>query len=73
MRIGTSLLFIAVGAIVAFALNLDSTIGSTTVHWYVLGWILMIVGAIGLVISLIWMANARRTGTVVTTERDYIA
>ena len=73
MGIGTSLVLIAVGAIVAFALNLNSTIGSTTVHWYVLGWILMIVGAIGLVISLIWMANARRSGTVVTRERDYIA
>ena len=60
MGLGTSLVLIAVGAIVSFALNLSSTIGSTTVHWYVLGWILMIVGAIGLVVSLIWMANARR-------------
>lgn len=74
MGIGTSLVLIAVGAIVAFALNLNSTIGSTTVHWYALGWILMIVGAIGLVISALWIANARRSGTtVVTRDTDYIA
>lgn len=73
MGIGTSLVLIAVGAVIAFALNLSSTIGSTTVHWYTLGWILMIVGAIGLVISLIWMANARRSGAVVTRDGDYAA
>lgn len=64
MGIGTSLVLIAVGAILAFAVNIHSTIASTTVHWHAVGWILMIVGVIGLVISVIWMLNARRGGTV---------
>src|SRR5437588_170698 len=71
MGIGTSLVLIAVGAILAFAVNIHSTIGSTTVHWHTIGWILMIIGVIGLVISAIWMASAnRRTGVV--RERDYV-
>ena len=64
MGIGTSLVLIAVGAILAFAVNIHSTIASTTVHWHAVGWILMIVGVIGLVISVIWMLNAGRGGTV---------
>jgi len=71
MGIGTSLDLIAVGAILAFAVNIHSTVGSTTVHWHTIGWILMIIGVIGLVISAIWMASAnRRTGVV--RERDYV-
>ncbi|HEY0386826.1 MAG TPA: DUF6458 family protein [Gaiellales bacterium] len=71
MGIGTSLVLIAVGAILAFAVNIHSTIGSTTVHWHTIGWILMAVGAIGLVMSVIWMAAAsRRTGVV--RERNYV-
>ena len=69
MGVGTSLVLIAVGAIIAFAVNLHSTVASSTVHWHTIGWILMIVGAIGLVISLIWMASARRR---VVAERDYV-
>jgi hypothetical protein len=69
--IGTSLVLIAIGAILAFAVNVHSAIASTTVHWHTVGWILIIVGAIGLVMSLIWMASARRqAGTV--AERDYV-
>jgi Domain of unknown function (DUF6458) len=71
MGIGTSLVLIAVGAILAFAVSIHSTIGSTTVHWHTIGWILMIIGVIGLVMSAIWMASAnRRTGVV--RERDYV-
>jgi hypothetical protein len=73
LGIGTSLILIAVGAILAFAVDLQSTIGSTVVHWYIVGWILMVVGVIGLIVSLIWLASARRSGTVVTRERDYVA
>jgi hypothetical protein len=66
MGIGTSIVLIAVGAILAFAVELQSKIGSTTIHWDTVGWILMVVGAIGLVLSLIWMTSARRRDTVVT-------
>jgi hypothetical protein len=71
MGIGTSLVLIAVGAILAFAVNIHSTIASTSVEWHTIGWILMIVGVIGLVISAIWMASAnRRTGVV--RDREYV-
>jgi Domain of unknown function (DUF6458) len=75
MGIGTSLVLIAVGAILAFAVHLQSTIGSTVVHWSTVGWILIIVGIIGLVISLIWLANTRRRPgdpAMVARERDVI-
>ena len=75
MRIGTSLVLFATGAVLAFAVNLSSRIGSMVVHWTTVGWILMIVGAIGLVMSLIWMSNARRrvvTDQVVTRDRDVV-
>jgi TRAP-type C4-dicarboxylate transport system permease small subunit len=74
MSIGTSLLLLAVGAVMAFAINIHSTIASTTVHWHTIGWILMIVGVIGLIISLIWLASTRRAGTVVDTrDRNFVA
>ena len=77
MGIGTSLVLIAVGAILAFALHLHSTIGSTVVHWSTVGWILMVVGLLGLLISLVLVAGSRRnavpaapTERVVERERD---
>ena len=75
MQIGTSIILIAVGAILAFAVQLDSTIGGTTVDWNVIGFILMGAGLLGLIISSIWMANAGRRerverDTVVERERD---
>ncbi len=69
MGIGTSLVLVAVGAILAFAVHLHSTIGSTVVHWSTVGWILIVVGIIGLLISLILMANSRRTEAVITRDR----
>ena len=70
MGIGTSLALIAVGAILAFAVTLRSTIGSTVVHWHTVGWILIVVGVVGLVISLAWMANARRAAPAAPGDRD---
>jgi len=70
MGIGTSLVLIAVGAILAFAVSVHATISSTTIHWHAIGWILLIVGAIGLVFSLIWMAMNRRRDVV--TNGDYV-
>ena len=68
MGIGTSLLLFAVGAILKYAVTADvSGIDLDTV-----GVILMIVGAIGFVLSLFWMTlyADRRRGTVV--ERDVV-
>ena len=68
MGIGTSLLLFAVGAILKYAVTADvSGINLNTV-----GVILMIVGAIGFVLSLFWMTlyADRRRGAVV--ERDVV-
>jgi hypothetical protein len=64
MGIGASIVLIAAGAIIRFAITLDSKIGSTTVNWDIVGDVLMGVGAIGILMSLIWMATASRRGTV---------
>jgi len=65
MSIGGSILLIAIGAILRFAIETDRTIGSTTVEWGTIGLILMVAGALGLIVSLIMMSMAsRRTTTV---------
>jgi len=65
MGIGTSLFLIAVGAILYFAVNADiSGLEISTI-----GIILMIVGVIGLLISLFMVSSARR-GTDRTVVRD---
>ena len=61
MRIGGSLVLIALGAVLAFAVNVNDTHGFNV---NTAGVILMIVGAIGLVVSLIWMSTRRRTDVV---------
>ena len=61
MGIGISLLLIAAGAILIWAVHL-------TVHGVDLvtvGWILLIVGAVGAFVSLILMGTARERGGVV--------
>ena len=53
MGIGTSLLLIAVGAILVWAVDVSvSGIDLTTI-----GWILLVVGAIGAVLSLIFWSS----------------
>ena len=62
MGIGVSVLLIAVGAVLDFAINVQNTNG---VNINTIGVILMIVGAIGLVLSLVfwnsWGGFGRRT------------
>lgn len=58
MRIGTSIALIAVGLILALAVNVDLE----GIDLDLVGWILTIVGVIGLVVSL---ALARRSRTIV--------
>ena len=57
MSIGTSIFLIAVGAILDFAVTVDNPKGFDL---NTIGVILMVVGAIGLFLSLLW---ARRTTT----------
>lgn len=60
MRIGGSLLLIALGAILAFAVR-DSF---SEVDLSVVGYILMAVGVIGLVITLVMMNTRQRTDVI---------
>jgi hypothetical protein len=59
MSLGTSLFLIALGAVLRFAVSV-STHGFSI---HTIGVILMIVGAVGLVISLLWMTMWRDRAT----------
>jgi len=62
MGIGTSIILIAAGAILRFAVTLHTA----HINWNVVGDVLMVAGALGLVFSLIWTAAAnRRNGTTI--------
>lgn len=64
MAIGTALTLIAIGAILALALQLDPTpFAGVTVDWTAVGYILMLVGVIGLVWSLVLMNRTRGSRT----------
>jgi hypothetical protein len=68
MQIGTSLVLIAIGAILTFAVN----VSADGFNINTIGVILMIVGGIGLLISLVMYGSAsRRTADrPVVRERD---
>ena len=61
VRIGGSLVLIAVGAILRFAITVRHTHGFSV---HTAGVILMVVGAIGFVASIIWMATQRRSTVI---------
>jgi hypothetical protein len=64
MRIGSSIVLIAIGLILALAVNLDVS----GVDLQLVGWILAAVGVVGLLASL---ALARRARPVVAREEAY--
>ncbi|MDX6515024.1 MAG: hypothetical protein QOH73_690 [Gaiellaceae bacterium] len=67
MGLGVSLFLIAVGAILTFAVN--ATVSGISIN--TIGWILMIVGAVGILLSLLFWSSwggvggTRRRTTVV--------
>lgn len=66
MGIGVSIFLIAVGAILAFAVN--TTVSGLDIN--VVGWILMVVGLIGLIMTaFIWGPRRRGTAGGVVEER----
>ena len=71
MGIGTSIFLIALGAILAFAVNADvSGLEISTI-----GIILMVCGVLGLLISLLYMSMWRdraRGGAAPTTRERYV-
>ncbi|PZR87103.1 MAG: hypothetical protein DLM67_22805 [Candidatus Nephthysia bennettiae] len=54
MGLGAGIFLIAVGAILAFAINVD-TGGAINLH--AVGWILMLVGALGTVLSMVFWSS----------------
>jgi len=67
MQIGTALVLIAIGAILTFAVNV--TADGFNIN--TIGVILMVVGGIGLLISLVMYGSAsRRADRPVVRERD---
>jgi uncharacterized membrane protein len=65
MSIGLSVFLIAVGAIIAFALKVETS----WLDLRVVGWILMVAGVIGVVLTLV-MWQRRRTVRVVEDGRE---
>jgi hypothetical protein len=69
MTIGTSIFLIAVGAILKFAVHTHVS----GVSLQTIGVILMVVGAIGLVLSFFWLTAWRdRRRDVVVEDRRYV-
>jgi hypothetical protein len=69
MGITGSIFLIAIGAILAFAVN----VAVSGVDLQAIGWILMIVGLIGLVLSMIFWSSWGGFGRErVVRERDYV-
>jgi hypothetical protein len=70
MGISASIVLIAVGAILAFAVN--TTVSGLEIE--TVGWILMIVGIIGLIVSMIFWSSwggFRSTRTTRVERSDY--
>jgi hypothetical protein len=73
MGLGVSLFLIAVGAVLAFAV--DATVQG--VDLIAVGWILMVIGGIGLVLSMIFWSswggfNGSRRETYVERDRQVL-
>lgn len=69
MGLGTSIFLIALGAILKFAVT--TTVSG--IELATVGVILMVVGVIGLCISLIWLMQANRRGVVAApVERERV-
>ena len=54
MRISGSLLLAAIGAILRFAVEPTARVAGTFVNWDIVGDILMVAGAAGLLTSIVW-------------------
>jgi len=68
MGLGTSIFLIALGAILKFAVT--ATVSG--IELATVGTILIVVGVIGLVVSLLWAAQAGRRDAVGPVERERV-
>lgn len=55
MGIGAGIFLVAVGAILAFAVNVDTAGAGVNLH--TIGWILLGVGALGIVLSMVFWSS----------------
>jgi hypothetical protein len=67
MGIGGSIFLLALGAILAFAVNAD--ISGLDIH--IVGYVLMLAGLVGLIIT-VWYWNSRRRPTTVVEQRPVV-
>jgi hypothetical protein len=67
MGIGGSIFLLALGAILAFAVN--ANISGIDIN--IVGWVLMAAGLVGLIVT-IWYWNSRRRSTVVSQSRPVV-
>ncbi|MQA93115.1 MAG: hypothetical protein GEV11_00205 [Streptosporangiales bacterium] len=65
MGIGSSLVLLALGAILAFATNVELA----GINLDVIGWILMLVGAVSMLITFFYWRPRRRARQAVVEER----
>lgn len=68
MTYGTSIFLLAVGAILAFAVN--KTVSGIDIQ--TVGWILMAVGVLGLVLSFLYAQRFRRREVYAVRERPVV-
>ncbi len=66
MGIGGSIFLIAVGAILAFAVNWQPS----GIDIHIVGWILILCGVVGLALTLYFWNRRRVAATAVVRERD---
>jgi Domain of unknown function (DUF6458) len=64
MRLGTSIVLLALGAILTFAVR----VSVSGLDLQVVGWILMLAGALGIVLELAVWGPRQRSRRVVTTD-----
>jgi membrane-bound ClpP family serine protease len=65
MSLGTGIVLLVIGAILAFALNIQVT----WIDLHLVGYILMVAGVVGIILGIVLMARRRRT---VSTSRTGI-
>lgn len=66
MSIGSGIVLFVIGAVLAFAVNLQNTV----VDLHLIGYILMAAGAVVFVIGLVFMLRKRQTVTTVHSSAD---
>ena len=68
MGFGLSLVMTAAGAILAWAVN----VSSTTVNVHAVGWVLFVIGIVGMVLSLVFWSSWAGPGYLVHGRRTVV-